>query len=256
MSITIKKDTGRATRVNNLNVGEAQISFVGGSFIMGHALDDSETAVWKLQEYFPQYDFRNLAVSAYGGLQSLLVLEKELEKGNRPKCVIYGASQHHELRNVAQGDWLMERRRKIPYVKLKNDSTFERRGLIEMRHLPYTNRLASAALVEKALNRILSYNRVKDARKLSHLIIKEMHRLATEYQIAFYVAPLWYDEQGMQDLTHFLTESKISYIDCNVPLTRDNIIKDDGHPGPSVNDIWAERIAKRLIIDGITGQPQ
>ncbi|MFY0594210.1 hypothetical protein [Roseivirga sp.] len=256
MSITIKKDTGRAARMNNLSIGDKKITFIGGSFMMGYALDNDETAVWKLQERFPQFDFRNLAVSAYGGLQSLIVLEKELEKGNKPKCVIYGAFQHHELRNVAQGDWLMKLRRRIPYATLKNDSIFERKGLIKMKHLRYTNKLASAVLAERVLNRILSYNRVKDARKLSHLIIKEMHRLTSEHGIAFYVAPLWYDEQAMEDLTHFLTESNISFIDCNVPLTRDNIIKDDGHPDPSVNDIWVERIAKRLITDGITGQPQ
>lgn len=254
MSITIKKDTGRATRINNLGVGEAQVSFIGGSFIMGHALDDDQTAVWKLQERFPQFDFRNLAVSAYGGLQSLIVFERELAKGNRPDCVIYGAFQHHELRNVAQADWLIEMRSEVPYAILKNDSTFERKGLTSMKSLPLTGRLSSAVLAEKVLNRMLTYNRAKEARKLSHLIIREMDRLASEHRIAFYVAPLWYDDQGMKDLTTFLISNEINFIDCYVPLTLDNIVKDDGHPGPGVNDIWAERIAERLVTDGIVQQ--
>lgn len=252
MSITIKKDTGRVTRLSNLGVSEGQISFIGGSFIMGHALDDDETAVWKLQERFPQFDFRNLAVSAYGGLQSLIVLEEELEKGNTPKCVIYGAFQHHELRNVAQVDWLMELRRKVPYVILKNDSTFEKMGLAEMKRLPLSSGLASVYLAEKAFNRMFPYGSAEDARRLSHLIIKEMHRLASQHQIAFYVALLNYDEQGVEDMTEFLTEAGIDYIDCNVPLTKKNMIRDDGHPDESVNDIWVERIADRLIMDSIT----
>ena len=101
---------------------------------------------------------------------------------------------------------------------------------------------------------MLTYHRVKDARKLSHLIIKEMDRFSSKYQIAFYVAPLWYDDRGMKDLTTFLTSNGIKFIDCYVPLTLENIIKDDGHPGPGVNDIWAERIAERIVADGIVQQ--
>lgn len=251
MSITIKKDTGRVTRMNNIGVGEKQVTFIGGSFFMGHALDDDETMAWKIQQRFPPIDFRNLAVSGYGGLQSLMVLERELKKGNKPECVIYGAFQHHELRNVGQGAWLMELRRKVPYATLKSDNRFERKGLIGMRNLRLTKRLALMFQAEKGFNNLLSYQRVKNARKLSHLIIQEMQRLCLEYQVAFYVAPLQYDSKAMKDLTSFMNTNEISYIDCNVPLTLDNIIKDDGHPGESVHKEWAKRIENRLVDNGL-----
>ncbi len=251
MSITVKQDTGRVTRMDNEGVGPDQVTFLGGSFIMGHALDDHETAVWKLQQRFRHIDFRNLAISAYGTYQSLMVLEKELKKGNRPKCVVYGAIQHHELRNVAEGGWLVSLRREIPYVSYRNDSTFERAGTVAMINLFLTQTLASAYLAEKALNKMLSYDRIRNARQVSFLLIKEMQRLCDAHHIAFYVAPLHYDVQGMHDLTHFLEANKIDYIDCNVALTPENVIKDDGHPGPAVNDIWASRIARRFVTDGI-----
>lgn len=256
MSITIKKDIGRVTRDSSLQVGAEQITLIGGSFMMGHGLDDDETAAWKLQQLFPQLDFRNLAVSGYGTYQSLLVLEDELRKGNRPKCVIYGAFQHHQLRNVAQGDWLMELNREVPYVTLRNDSTFERRGLTVAYNLRFRTRLATAYMAEKALNRMLSFKRVKDAQKLTQLLIKEMHRLCQKYDISFYVATLYYLPDDMKHLRPCLAENNINLIDCHVPLTLENIIKDDGHPGESVNDIWVERIADRLIADGITDSPE
>lgn len=252
MSITIKKDTGRVTRIDNNGVGDDQITFIGGSYMMGYGLDDNETAVWKLQQRFPHSDFRNLAVSGYGTFQSLLVLEDELKKGNRPKCVIYGAFQHHQLRNVAQGAWLMQLRRKIPYVTLQNDSTFQRNESVGMYNLRLTEKLALASLAERVVNWSRSFKRVKDAQKLTHLIIREMQRLCREYGIVFYVATLHYLPEDMKYLRPFLDESNIRFIDCHVPLTRDNSIKDDGHPDESVNDIWVERIAKRLISDGIT----
>ena len=223
---------------------------------MGHALDDDETMAWKIQQRFPRMDIRNLGVSGYGTLQALIMLENELKKGNKPKCVIYGAFQHHELRNVAQGDWLMELgEKKVPYLILINDSTFERKGLIGMHSLQLTDRLASAYLAERTLNRFLSYKRVKDSKKLFSLIIQEMQRTCSEYQVSFYVVPLSYPQDEMNDLVTFLKDKGIKYIDCNVSLSPDNIIKDDGHPGESVNDIWVERIAKRLIQDGITHEP-
>jgi len=251
MSITIKKDTGRVTRTSNLGVSEEQVVFIGGSFFMGHALDDDETMAWKIQEHFPHLDFRNLAVSAYGTYQSLLVLENEIKRGQKLKSVIYGAFEHHELRNVAEGNWLMELRRKIPYVTLLNDSTLERHRLRKMYRLRLTTKLATAFLAEKVLNRTLSYSRVKDAKRVSYLLMKEMADLCKRHGITFYVAPLQYSPKAMQDLASYLDEQKIHYIDCNVKLTLDNIIKDDGHPGESVNDAWVERISNRLNQDGI-----
>ncbi len=251
MSITIKQDTGRVTRNSNARIGAGQITFLGGSFIMGHALDNDETAVWKLQDRFPHINFRNLAVSAFGTYQSLLVLEKELERGNQPTCVIYGAIQHHELRNVADGAWLMDMNRKIPFVTLANDSTFSREGLTEMKHLFFTRKSATTYLAEKTINKMLSYPRVRHAREVSFLIIKEMQRLCAANQIAFYVAPLHYDQRSFQELIQFLEANEINYINCNVQLTPENIIKDDGHPGPEVNDIWVDRIANRLAQDHI-----
>lgn len=251
MSITIKQDTGRVTRNTNEGVGADQITFLGGSFFMGHALDNNETAIWKLQQDFPHLDLRNLAVSAYGTYQSLLVLENELQMGNKPKCVVYGAIQHHELRNVAEGGWLVSRRIKIPYVTLESDSSFVRMGSTEMKQLYFSRILAMAYLAEKTLNKIRSFPRVRNARQVSFLIMKEMQRLCTVNKIPFYVAPLHYDPQGMQDLTLFLDENEIDYIDCNVPLTVENTIKNDGHPGASVHDTWAKRMAKRLVADGI-----
>lgn len=251
MSITIKRDAGRVTRDHNFETGKDQITFIGGSFIMGHALDNDETMAWKMQEKFPHVDFRNLAVSAYGTYQSLMVLEDEFQKGNRPKCVIYGAFEHHALRNVADGDWLVERKRKIPYVTLKGNDTILRMGLIEMQKLWLSSESAVAFLAEKALNRMLSSQRVQDAQRLSHLLIKEMHDLCLKRQIDFYVAPLQYSPKEMSELLNFLNEHQIQYIDCNILLTKENIIKDDGHPNAEVNKLWADRIAARLQEDGI-----
>ena len=45
-------------------------------------------------------------MSAYGGFQSLLLLEKIFNNNKGIKLVIYGYTPHHEVRNVAAGSWM------------------------------------------------------------------------------------------------------------------------------------------------------
>jgi hypothetical protein len=229
---------------------------------MGQGIDDNQTCVWKLQERFKNLDMRNLGVGAYGTYQSLMVLESEIEKtGKKPKYVIYGMINHHRFRDVAQSEWLEMHyynsgniHPKIPYIELKGKDEVLRKQPINLAEFRFSDKSVAILMVQRAYNKISAIGRERDAEKLSRLVIKEMQRICKKNDIEFYVSVLAYWEDQMEDLKGFFDENSIKHIDCNVRLTAANTIKNDGHPDESVNAIWAERIAERLSIDGLTDQ--
>jgi len=259
MALTIKPNIGRATKTAKEQDNKDKIILIGGSYTFGRGVNDQQTFAWKLQEKFQNVDIRNLAVGAYGTYQSLMVLENQLKKQNKPKTVIYGYIEHHPLRNVAESKWLegmhhaaKGKKIKTPYVTLGKGMEINRRAPTEMVHLPFSNTLVSAYITQRLFNKALSYNREKDAGKLAQLLILEMQRLCKKHGINFYVALLYRTPQDpfIKSLD-FFDHNQIKYIDSHVDLTEKNIIRQDRHPDESVQNIWAERIAERLEQDNV-----
>jgi len=65
-----------------------EIYMMGGSFVFGLGLPDEQTLPAKLQQRFPEFQFQNLAVPAYGTLQTLITAEEELAQSARPPALV------------------------------------------------------------------------------------------------------------------------------------------------------------------------
>ena len=83
----------------------------------------------------------------------------------------------------------------------------------------------------------------------------EMQARCQALGIPFYVAVLYYPQAEWPGVERFFQEQEIAYIDCNVPLSHENTIRNDGHPVASVNAEWARRMLLRLRQDGVVDAP-
>ena len=258
--MTINENGNRITKPLGTPTGDNEIYLIGGSFTLGVGLNDNENYVWKLQQQLKNYNIKNLGVGAYGSLQSLITLEKELQKPKKPKLVIYGYIDHHKIRDVAHHSWINMLysasggyMAKIPYATINNKGELEKEELIKITKVPLSGTLVSLQLVQRALTKAIAYPRERDATQVSKLLIQEMKELCDRVGAEFYVAVLMDVRSDNERLIPFLEENQIKYIDCNVELNETNLIKGDVHPNESVHDIYARRIANKLMEDGIKG---
>ena len=258
MHATILPEKGRATSNKDQPAGFEKLVFIGGSFTFGSGLNDDQVFTWKLQNRFKNINIRNLGVGAYGTYQSLMVLEQEFQKKDKPKAVIYGYISGHRFRNIAHDRWLRllyynsrAVRPKTPYVTLNDLGGYERQTPIRMTKIPLSDKLVSFSKAQSVLNRLLAYQRIQHDVKLTQALVLEMQRLCRENGVKFYLSVFFKSrtEDPMKD--SFIDVNKINYIDSHVPLTHKNTIRGDGHPIEAVHNIWAQRIGDRLMQDNI-----
>jgi hypothetical protein len=104
--MTVWPDGSRATRSHD-DARSRRMILVGDSFTQGWAVSDDETWAWNIQARWPGFDVRNHGTGGYSTYQSLLLLEDLLNRPDPlPEVVLYGFSDHHENRNVAEASWL------------------------------------------------------------------------------------------------------------------------------------------------------
>lgn len=255
VNITIANDGSRKTSTNTVEYKD-ELLFIGGSFTFGWGLSNQEHVAWKVQNEIKNLKIKNKAVGAYGTYQSLLVLEDELKNGKRPKQVIYGYIAHHKLRNVAEGNWAMlmhdirgTQHVKVPYVTVNASGKLLRHDPFEVYQIPLARQLVSIYSLQVAYLNFQSKKRVENANGIFEKLVLKMQELCKTYDIDFHVAILYEEPKEIDNLTSFFQHNDIPYIDCNVPLSHENTIENDGHPIQSVHTEWAERIVKRLRDD-------
>lgn len=250
--VSITSERSRRTSPDQID-SKDEILFIGGSFTYGWGLSDDEHVAWKVQTNLPQYNVQNLAVGAYGTYQSLLVLENEFNRGKRPQHVIYGYIRHHKLRNVAEGNWAMlmhdvkgSNHIQVPYVTLNEMGELERQEPFRVNKIPLAGDLVSIFTLQRLFLNYTSRKRVNNAETILIKLLLEMKNLCEQQGTEFYVAILDENQSKMSQFTTLLKQNGIQYIDCNVPLTEFNTIKEDGHPIEAVHEEWSERITDAL----------
>lgn len=261
-NFVIKPDGERVTKPVQSPEQLEKILLIGGSFTMGYGLNDEQTFAWKLQEKFPDVDFRNLGVPAYGTYQSLLVLEEQLKQQKKPKAVIYDFVDHHRYRNIDTYDWQrtigLARKQPtsdvgLPFVSLdENDKLVH--GGPDVILLPFAEVSALSFRLQRTINKIRQRPRVQSKNKISELLLLEMRELCRKKDISFYVNILLCDQVHITELVPFLEQNNIPFIDCNVPLNEENTFRDDKHPKEPVQDEWTKRVSERLLKDGIVNE--
>jgi len=251
--LTINEDKSRFTGNTNIN---KKIVFIGGSNTLGWAVDDKETFASIIQSKTNEYKIFNYGVGGYGGYQSLLALEKIFENKSEIKLVIYGYIPHHEVRNVAAGSWMYLLNYfstrgfvYLPYASIDKKNNLIRNKPIKYINLPFGEKSALIAKLEKRIMKLKSYNREKKQFEISKKIINEMVKISTNNNSKFKLLILEnLANSKLKKYTNFVNENNISMINCPAPQGKKYNVKGEGHPSYDAHKIIADCILQKVEI--------
>ena len=249
--VTILADRSRDTGAPENT--EPTVAFLGCSLTFGWGVSDDETFVWRIQQKHPQWHIANLGVPAYGTYQSYLRLEQLLASGIRPKRVLYGYMQGHELRNVAHPLWTLMLEKystqgmvSVPYAQLGGGGHLIRRDPVRYPAWPLRNYLASVVLLEKNWALAIGRQRVEHWQEVSDRILLDMANLCQENGIEFAVVILEAEAIWKDHYRQLLGPRGIALHDCALALTPELTLPRDGHPNARAHAIYADCIDRRL----------
>ena len=251
---TINKDKSRVTGQDNSQ--KKKIIFIGGSLTQGWAVDDLETFSSFIKTKNKKYKISNFGVGGYGGFQSLLLLENIFNNDKNVKLVIYGYIPHHEVRNVAAGSWMyllnfFSTRGfvKLPYASINNKNNLIRNKPIKYIILPFGNKSALIAKLEKKIMKIRSLKREYKKFEISKAIIKEMNKISNENNSEFKFLILEnLPKEKIDKYEKFLKKNNIALINCPMPQGEEYVVKGEGHPSALGHKIASECIYKEIEI--------
>jgi hypothetical protein len=249
---TIGSDGYRPTQ-KEPPVPKPEVWILGCSFSFGWMVGDSASYPWLLQKAFPEYTIRNLAVPAYGTLQSVRLLEDELEKGNKPGVLILAYGSFHDQRNTVNRYWKkalsgeeVAPKFEIPFARLMGDDSIET-GHISSRYnaWPAQSLFGLSHFLEQAWNRREDH-RLRSA-DVSAILIRRIKDLCKTNGIRFILAGIYQDPQTRDMLARFST-SGIETVDISVDLTHSefSFYPADSHPNEKAHRAFAASLSKQL----------
>lgn len=245
----------------NVRDDRPKLVFVGCSFTQGWAISDHETFPWKLQQAFPAFEVLNFGTSGYGTYQSLLTLEEQLPKLQRPRMVLYGFIADHEQRNVGSAYFLRAltmnsiERVHLPSVEMQ-DGALVRRTPEVWPSWPLRENSALVALAETAWMNFKGHNRLLSARNIPQHLLLEMKAVSEAHGAEFAVVLLNFKRKREAYYTKWLQKQGIAVINCNLKLTDDLRVEGEGHPNGEMNTRWSSCIAAYLEQHEIAGKSQ
>jgi hypothetical protein len=248
--MTILPDGRRAARANDrVGVsGKPLLFLLGCSFAAGYGIRDDETLAWRLQEAFPEFEVRNYATPGYGTHQSLLLLERLLARGERPKLVIYGFLPFHSSRNVASYDFLQALRAfggerfAPPHVRLE-DGRLDRQPPYAVPSWPLESRSASSTLLHSSYLRWRLADRETRKEPATKALLVSLDERVRQAGARLLVTVLWHDKGEAGPYLRFMRERGMDALDCTYsgPITDPArlTVGGKGHPNGMVHEDWA-----------------
>jgi len=166
------------------------ISILGCSFTYGHSLNDEDTYAWLLQNKFANKCVINHAVAGYSLYQSLLVLEKNIEKDS-PEVVVLGFHRDLGKRNTNSYEWvnIIQQTWKIPSCLSKNHK-LHRYSPQSYKSLPFSAQSKLVKILEVNWNRLVYGRRGKEEvirNTMEHLLL-QMKATCEKHGAKFIVA--------------------------------------------------------------------
>jgi hypothetical protein len=240
-----------------------EIWLFGCSFTHGWSLNDEETYPWVLQERLPMYEVVNYGVGGYGTIHALLQLREALHTRPPPVVAVYAYAAFHDERNTfirqcRKGVALWNQLGPLiqPYARL--DHTGHLRyalAAVEYQEFPLMRTSALSHLLEMTYNEVEAH--VAHSHEVSKLLLLEMAHVATQHYVTLVVAGIMDDELTHELLT-FAHDQSIPALDLADDLTTDaywNVPRDEGHPSPLANRIYAARLEAFLRHEVLTHKP-
>jgi len=237
------------------NLEKDKIIFVGGSFTQGWGVNDHDTFPYLIQKKLNNFHIYNFAQSGYGGLQSLILLAREINNLQSTKLIIYGFIEHHEQRNTARSDWLKillkyskrgyEQIPKVPYASIDSKNELVYHKPVSYIKFPLRDKLASVVLLENFYMKQSTRHRKKNQKKVTKKIFIELNKIAKKNNSNFLIVNLNSSNADSQkEYKNFLTSHNINYVDCNLLLKKDLMVPNDFHPNAQAHFLYNECISK------------
>ncbi len=236
--------TGQKKKENSQSV-----IIIGGSFAQGWGVNDDETFSYMFQKTNPKIEVYNFGQSGYGGVQSLLLLKKEIKKINNTKLVIYGFIEHHEYRNVARSAWLRTLAKyssrgysdspSVPFGTINSENNLVINEPISYIKLPFREISSLVTLVEKVYMKLKIKKRKKIQKLVTEKTILEMKKTAESNNSEFILLMLeWTNNYAKENYENFLKENKIKYVNCAFKLDSSTLVPGDYHPNKKGHEIY------------------
>lgn len=252
--ILVWKDGARATRPTEDGGGDVLL-LLGDSWTFGSAISDEETYAWKLQRMFPRLDVRNYGTRAFGTMQCMLLLERLLQSGLRPRWVVYGFFEHHQDRNVLTPEWreALDRGARlgtvaVPYASVGADGDLLLHAPEEDRPWPLREHSALVHFLERRYRAWEMAGRAADRRRVTDLVLSRLHRLSQSAGASFLAIDLASSDEVLDHYSAALYLAGSQMLDCRVPTLGDSgsIVAVDGHPNGATHSKFAGCLARGL----------
>ena len=251
--------SGRITPVKNPSKRDNFLLFFGCSFTFGEGVNDNETLPCYLSELAIDYNPYNYGYMGYGPHQMLARLRetdirKEIEE--KKGILIYTFIDDHVNRAIGDlrtYDWGYN----SPYYAIDHNGKLIRKG-------NFTSGRPTLSLIYNIMrkSRIVNFFRINlplcitDAHiRLTAGITEESYKTFKEkfksddFYVIFYP---WASSRYAKRMMPYLRRAGIKYLDYSTGLVKGEdhrkylISMHDGHPGPMLNKIVAERIFQDL----------
>ena len=245
--------------IDNKNNYNNEILIIGGSFAQGWGVNDNETFSYKLQKEFNKFKIYNFGQGAYGSVQSLLMLKKQISKMKSPKLVIYGLIAHHEYRNVARARWLRTLSKyserghvSTPYALLEKNNNLILHGPTSYFTLPFREISVLVTLLEEVFMKLKTKKRKKQQLIVTKEIILKMKNISNQFNSDFILVILDLNnpdkKEGYKD---YFKKNKIKYVDCSVLLVDEMVLPGDYHPSEKAHSYYKKCLSDYIYKKGV-----
>lgn len=253
--VTIMNDGSRKTG-KTLNVNK-NIIVIGGSFSHGSGVSDEDTYAYKLGKIMTNFNIYNFGQPGYGTIQSLLLLKEEIQKIKKTEFIIYGFIDHHIQRNIARSEWLNillkassknnKFKPSIPYGIIDKNQNLIIKPLLAHATFPLRKNSSLITVIEKIYMKQTTRQRKKFQLQVLFKSIDEINKIAKSNDSKLFVVNLSLNKKRSdKKLSNYLTENRISYIDCRPPNFKEYKIKNDYHPNLLGHEFYSKCIFKEI----------
>ena len=138
---------------------------------------------------------------------------------------------------------------KLPYASIDKENNLVRNNPIKYINLPFGNKSALIAKLEKKIMKIKSLKREYKKFEISKAIITKMNKISNENNSEFKFLLLQeLPKVKIDQYKEFLIKNNISLINCPMPKGTEYNVKGEGHPSPLAHKVASECIYKQIEI--------
>ena len=260
-TITNLQDSSRATYYNKENPKDKNrsIHLYGGSVTYGHAIHDTSTMGWIMQDALKNWHVRNYGLNGGSIVQSYLWLKRNVNNGKKPYIAILNYSSYLDMRNALIWPWRKMWQKRILSLQTSKTTFFENFHLpyatssdhgIDIKQMPKEVFLNNLPLVKySALMNLLNevFNLAKDAftdeREITDKLILKMADYCDKNGIKFIINGITNDRATRKSINYWKSKGILTnHIPIDfVESDRFNLKPNDSHPNQITNEIYAYR---------------